>query len=257
MDIIQTNKQFIDNVVNSKDFTDKIEEAVPYRVKIDVDLRNEMKNIRKLFLIEKFKSDEKFQQILEKKKKNWTDDERIYVKNKIKQSNREFKSVKNIICPNNSTPDEAAKKLVDKIIDIAKILKYIGKDYLPVAFANAGIKIEIPDLKDENNYFANNSSREIMTDIFNQADKIQCEIYKASNEIKDNIFDKLPNNIKFDKTNNKKGIRKGVFQKLVKTKAITIEKDNDKVQKFKEFRIKDVESQIISKQIEVEKTKMI
>ena len=257
MDPIQTNKTFIENAVNSKEFTDKIEEAAPYRVKIDVDYRREMREVKDLFIKEIVKSDDKLQRILEKSKKARSEDENAYAKSVYKRAGREFQAVKKVIHPNKDGPEEAAQKIVDRVVDVAKILKFIGRDYLTKAFANAGITIDIPDLDKENAYFAKDGKREIMTDIFDQADEVQGQICQASDEIKIRIFGELPEHVRFDSKENKNGIKKGAFQKIVKAKAVKLEQTNEKATKFKEYQVKGAEAQIIAKQIEAEKTKQV
>lgn len=257
MDPIQTNKQFIEQAVNSQEFTDKIEEAAPFRVKIDVDYRREMKEVKDLFIDEMAKSDSKLQTILGKNKKDRDEAEVEYVKNLYKKARKEFQAVKKIIHPNKDGPEEAAQKLVDRVVEVAKMLKYIGKDYITAAFANAGIKIDIPDLAVENPYFAKEGKHEIVADIFDQADEVQGQICRASDEIKIRIFGELPDHIRFDPKENKNGIKKGAFQKIVKAKAIKIEKSGEKADKFKEYQVKGAEAAIIAKQIEAEKTKQV
>jgi len=257
MDPIQSNKTFIEEAVNSAEFTEKIEEAAPYRVKIDVDYRREMKEVKDLFVKEMSKSDAKLTAIFAKDKKRREEDEVEYMKTAFKKASKEFQAVKKIIHPNKDGPVEAAQRLVDKVIEVAKMLKYIGKDYITNAFSAAGIKIEIPNLEDENEYFAKEGKKEIIADIFDQADEVQGQICQASDEIKIRIFDELPDNVRFDKDSNKNGIKKGAFQKIVKAKAVKLEKSSEKATKFKEYQIKDAEAKIIAKQIEAEKTKMV
>ena len=257
MDPIQTNKTFIDKAVNSQEFTDKIDEAAPFRVKIDVDYRREMKEVKDLFIKEKTKSDLQIQTILKKDKRTRTEEEIERLRSFFKTASKEFQAVKKVIHPNKDGPEEAAQKIVDRVVDVAKILKYIGRDYITQAFANAGITIDIPAIEDENVYFAKEGSKEIMADIFSQADEVQGQICKASDEIKIRIFDELPEHIKFDAKENKNGIKKGAFQKIVKAKAIKLEKSSEKATKFKEYQIKGAEAAIIAKQIEAEKTKMV
>lgn len=257
MDPIQSNKTFIEHAVNSQEFTDKIDEAAPFRVKIDVDYRREMKEIKDLFIKEVVKSDSKLQAILSKNKKSRQEDENEYVKSVYKKACREFQAVKKVIHPNKDGPEEAAQRIVDRVVEVAKVLKYIGRDYITAAFANAGISISIPDLAVENPYFAQEGKQEIVADIFDQADQVQGQICQASDEIKIRIFDELPDHVKFDKEKNKNGIKKGAFQKIVKAKAIKIEKSNEKAKKFKEYQVKGAEAAIIAKQIEAEKTKTI
>ena len=80
MDPIQTNKAFIESAVNSQEFTEKIDEAAPFRVKIDVDYRREMAEVKDLFVKEMTKSDQKLQTILTKNKKQREEEENEYVK---------------------------------------------------------------------------------------------------------------------------------------------------------------------------------
>lgn len=257
MDPIQTNKMFIDRAVNSKEFTDKIAEAAPFRVKIDTDYRREMKEIKDLYLKEVVKGDKKLTDIMNKNRKARSEEEVAYMKAAFKKAGREFQAVKKIIHPNKGDSTEAAKKLVERIVEVAKVLKYIGRNELEDAFVDAGIKVSMPTLESESKYFATDSAKEVMADIFEQADEVQGQICRASDQIKITIFDELPEHIRFDPKKNRNGIKKGAFQKIVKSKAVAIEHSTDKANKFKEYLIKGAESAIISKQIEAEKTKAI
>ena len=257
MNPISENKTFIDEAINSSEFTELIDKAAPYRVKIDTDYRREMKEVKDMFLTQMFKSDPKLQLIVAKKKKDRSEDEIEYYNTAIKSFNRKFNAVKKIIHPNKGDASEAAQKLVDRIVEVAEMLKYIGRDYITDAFKNVGIKIDIPDLEDKNQYFAKNGTKDVVADIFDQADEVQGCICQASDEIKINIFNELPDNIKFDAKQNRRGIKPGGFQKLVKSKALILEGGEGKASKFKENFIRQTENFIVTKQIEAEKTKTI
>jgi len=253
----QENQDFINQALESKEFTDLIDEAAPYRVKIDTDYRREMKEVRDMFMDQKIKSDSKLQAIAAKSKKNCTPEEIEYANSAAKKANKEFNAVKRIIHPAKGTSEEAAKKLVDRIVEVAKLLKYIGRTDIEDAFAAAGISITIPALEDENSYFAQEGKQDIIADIFNQADEVQGQICQAADKVKIDLYGELPDNIRFDSKMNKKGIRSSQFVKLAKTKAIALEKSMEQFDKFKESQIKKNENELVAKQIEAEKIKEI
>lgn len=253
----QENQAFIDQALESKEFTDLIDEAAPYRVKIDTDYRREMKEVRDMFMDQKIKSDSKLKEIVAKSKKNRTPEEIEYANSAAKKANKEFNAVKRIIHPNKGSSEEAAQKLVERVVEVAKLLKYIGRTDIEDAFAAAGISITIPSLEDENPYFAQEGKPEIMADIFNQVDEVQGQICQAADKVKIDLYNELPENVRFDAKMNKKGIRASQFVKLAKTKAVALEKSMEQFDKFKESQIKKNENELIAKQIEAEKIKEI
>ena len=216
------DEDFINAAIESKEFTDLIDEAAPFRVKIDTDYRREMKEVQDMYADQMFKANPKLHSIMQKPKKNRQPDEIEYANKEIKKIRREFGAVKKIIHPNKGSSEEAAQKLVDRIAEVAKMLKYIGKIDMEAIFANAGIKVEIPDLADENSYFGKEGSREIMADVFQQADEVQGQICQAADKVKIELYNELPDTIRFDAKDNKKGIRPAQFVKLAKTKAVAL-----------------------------------
>lgn len=253
----QADQDFIEEALNSREFTDLISEAAPYRVKIDTDYRREMKEVRDMFWDQRVKSDEKLQTILKKNKKSREAEEVEYAASAYKKANKEFNAVKRVIHPAKGTSEDAAKKLVERIVEVAKMLKYIGRTDIEDAFASAGIKIEIPTLEEENKHFAKEDTKAIVADIFQQADEVQGCICQAADKVKIDLYEELPDNVRFDPKLNKKGIRASQFVKLAKTKAVAIEKSTEQFDKFKQNQIKKNAEELVAKQIEAEKTKDI
>ena len=96
-----------------------------------------------------------------------------------------------------------------------------------------------------------------MADVFQQADEVQGQICQAADKVKIELYNELPDTIRFDAKDNKKGIRPAQFVKLAKTKAVALEKTMEQFDKFKQAQIKKNENELVAKQIEAEKTKDI
>ena len=96
---MENDKTFIENAVNSEALSKLIDDAAPFKVKIDVDYKREEKEIRDMFIHQIAKSDHKLQEILAKKRKNWNEDETIYAKTALANAKNKYNQVKKIIYP--------------------------------------------------------------------------------------------------------------------------------------------------------------
>ena len=253
---MENDKTFIENAVNSEALSKLIDDAAPFKVKIDVDYKREEKEIRDMFIHQIVKSDHKLQEILAKKRKNWNEDETIYAKTALANAKNKYNQVKKIIYPNNGkSPNEVVEKLVKRIVDVAGFLKFIDKNYIEEEFRKHGIEVSFPTPDCENEYFKKEGIKEVIEDIFNQAGEVNNRVQEANVEIKETKYNEIPSDIRYDSQMNKKGIKVAQFSKLVKTKAVALEKSMEQYTKFKENQVKNSEANLVSKQIEVEKLK--
>ncbi len=257
-DTINENRNLIDSVVNNEDFTDKINAAVPHKVRLDIDLKREIKEVQSMYVKQMIASDPSIQEILNKKRKDRDEDEQAKLGTFIKKASNEFNALKKIIYPvNDGDSARAAKALVSKVVAVAKMLKYVGRGDIEDAFAEAGFQLAVPDIEDENQYFQQDNVKEIVKDIFNQAEDVQSKVKENIDIIKNDIYGSLPESVRYDAKGNKKGIKASQFQKLVKQKAVILEKGNEAGAKFRNNQIKKTEEEIVAKQIELEKAQQI
>lgn len=248
------DRKILESAVSSEEFTNLINEAAPLKVKIRTDLTSTMRTNCNDFLQEVAKSSPKISAIMNKKRKEQTDEEKEELKKWTKIQKKKFKTVTKTLAPKPGT--DPLKAIVEKLTEITQYAKYIGNSELETRLANLGIKLEVTDLEKENPYFADNDVREIIKDIFSQAKDTQDSINKNNEQIKTKIYEELDETIRFSK-DNPSGIKASQFSKLVNTKATSMIVTDDQYAKYKESLLKKDSSDIESREIVLEKTKGI
>lgn len=249
----------VEAALKSKEFTDKIDEAVPYRVKINTEYCEDMKNVRNALNTVLVKGDKRYSELVQKKMNKSISEEEMNELKSIKAGfNKRFVAMRRIIHPNKpgSTTDDAVDLLVKKtkdLVSIAQVLKFAGIADVQKRMNDAGISIQIPDLESENEYYKVDGVKDTVTDLCGKVDEVQGAICQAADEIKITLFEQLPANIRYSKEENKKGIKPSQFQNIVKTKATKEIKGEDKFRELKEKQAANGNMSIIAKSIETAK----
>lgn len=244
----------VETALNSEELTNLINEAAPLKVKIKVDLAKDMRENCNDFLNETAKASPKISQIMGKKRKEQTDEEKEILKNWTKIQKRKFKTVTKILAPRPNT--DPLRAIVEKLTEITQYARYIGNTDLEDRLANLGIKLDVKNLEDESPYFADDDVREVIKDIFSQSKDVQTAINNANENIKGKIYEELDDSIKYSKAN-PSGIKSSQFSKLVGTKAVSIMKSEDQYTKYKESLLKKDSADIESREIILEKTRKL
>jgi len=256
------NKQLVNTMLQSEDFQQLIDEAAPYRVKIMTEYSVDLANLRDEFAQMMIDLDTNLKRISEIKAKDRTDDEQATYKMARKKFKQQFTSVKRIIHPNdkkNGEPQDPIGLLIDKVANIGQMLQYIGRSELVDRFKEAGIEIKFKPIEEDIPEMDNQNTRNLIKGVFDDADQLQGKICRAADEIKINIYNKIDESIKYSAKDpeNKSGIRPSQFQKLVKTKAVSLVKAAEDFAKFKEAVVQRDEANLISQQGTLEKNKAI
>ena len=114
--------------------------------------------------------------------------------------------------------------------------------------------MHIPTLEETDPFYADQDNKDLMIDIFNQADNVQTKVDDINHTINDQIYSTLDTNIIFDSEVNPEGITKQQFRKLVKTRAKQVE-NPDKFDEYIEKQISKDEANLVSSQVVIEKQK--
>lgn len=242
----------VKEILENEDFNNSIEEAYPYQIKLNSDLRKNMKDVSTQYVEFMFKSNPEMQEISKKKKKNRTEDEQEKLKSFYKATRKRFGSIMRYSHPKNGKDPVAP--LVEKLVDICQILKYLGKDDIEQRMRDMGLDMHIPTLEETCPFYANEDNKELMIDIFKQADDVQTKVDDVNHTIDNQIYSTLDSNIIFDPAANPEGITKQQFRKLVKTRAKQVE-NPDKFDDFIEKQISKDEANLVSSQVVLEKQK--
>lgn len=247
-------QELLDSLINNPEFNECIIEAAPYRVKIIQDIGPQMKEVQDSYL--KLMIDADYlgvKDIMDKLKQDKHDEEAKdnYARWKKKVMNLFRATIKTIHPNENQIPS------ISMLYTAGSLLTYIGKEDLISSNENYDndnpLKFKKFDVAHP--YFNNEDVKAKMVQIFEDADDVQGQMCSAADEIKKTIFQKLPASIRFDKDTNKKGLKEGHFQALVRHKAMGMIKDKEKFTKYINTQVDNSHNNIDREEVILEKTK--
>lgn len=248
--------QQLDNILNNKEFNDCLAEAAPYRVKIIKDLSPQMKEVQdsylKLMIESGYRNVKSIMDALKKDKKDETA-KADYAAWRKRVMNI-FRATLKTIHPNeNQVPS------ISMLYVAGSMLEYIGRTDLISGNENydSSKPLSFKKLEEAEKFFDNDDVRAQMKQIFSDADEVQGEMCTNNDMIKKTIYEKLPATIRFDKDINKRGIKEGHFQALVKHKAMGMIKDKEKYTKYISSQVENSENNIDREEVIREKTKQM
>lgn len=247
------NQETIAKLASNESLQEAIKEGTPYRVKIMTDLGEQMKEVKDAYVDALAECDDDgIAAVLKKADKEDADHERI--KEWKKKVNKQFGTVKHIIHPNPG--QDVVGSIVDKIVSVAQMLKYIGRTDLEDRLAQAGITLSIKTLEQVNPKFDNDVARAKFKQLWADADEIQGEICTNADKIKIDCFESVDESVRYSKEN-RGGLKKGDFCKLVKNKAIGQIKSNEVFTKYMDKERKHNQHEIDKNQLMLESNKQI
>lgn len=232
-------KEMLDKIVDDKEFSDCIADAVPLRVKVINDLQPEMKEIKEEYETAMMQADWLgVSNIMQKLKLDKKDENaKLELKEWKKKIGRTFKAA--LKCLIGFDED---KTYIGALYNAGKILTYIGRDDVVQKTVKSdddydGIKFK--GLDQLNPAFAPDDVREKMKQLFKDAVDVQKRIDDCAAKIKVDIYERLPAAVRYDKDQNPSGLKSGNFGSLVKTKTVGVLKDKEKYTKYIEAQIKN------------------
>lgn len=246
--------QQLDSILNNKEFNDCLAEAAPYRVKIIKDLSPQMKEVQDSYLNLMIESGHNnIKSIMEKLKKDKKDETaKADYANWRKKVMNLFRATLKTIHPNeNQVPS------IGMLYVAGSLLEYIGMGHLITSNENydSSKPLTFKKFEDVNKFFDNDDIRAQMKQIFDDADEVQGEMCSNNDMIKKTIYEKLPVTIRYDKDLNKRGLKEGHFQALVKHKAMGMIKDKETYTKYISSQVENVDNNIDREEVMREKTK--
>ena len=249
-------KEAIDSIINNQEFTECINEAAPYRVKIIQDIGPQMREVQKNFIDLMVEA-------------NWNGVKSISDKLKLDKKDADAKAdfalwrkkTMNLFRATLKTihPNENQVPSIGMLYVAGSLLTYIGREDLISSNENydKDNPLKFKKLEDINRYFDNDDARDKMKQIFIDADEVQGEMCGCADEIKKTIFNKLPTTIRYDKELNKKGLKEGHFGALVRHKAMGMIKDKDKYTKYISNQVENSNNNIDREEVILGKTEQM
>ena len=247
-------KEALDSIINNSEFSECINEAAPYRVKIIQDIGPQMKEVQDDFLQTMIAANwNNVKPIMDKLKLDKKDEsaKEEYALWKKKTMNL-FRATLKTIHPNeNQVPS------ISMLYIAGSMLEYIGRSDLITSNENydANNPLKFKKLEAINPFFDDDNVKAKMQQIFADADDVQGQMCEAADMIKKDIYEKLPISVRYDKDMNKKGLKEGHFGALVKHKAMGIIKDKETFTKYISNQVENVNTNIDREEIVLEKTK--
>lgn len=248
-------KEQLDEIINNSEFSECIKDAAPHRVKIIKDIGPKIKELKDDFKQEMINA-------------NWggigSINDKLKLDKKDAQANAEYKEwnkkVMNLFQATLKAihPNENQKPTIGQIYVAGKLLNYIGRnDIVQGVMEDKNVSLTFKKLEDVNKYFDSQDVRDVMVDIFKQADETQQQMCENADKIKYDYYDMLPPEVKFDAKMNKGGIKQNHFCTLVRHKAMSIIKDADKYTKYLNAQIEANNNNIGREEIMIGKTKQM
>lgn len=246
----------LESIINNPEFSECINEAAPYRVKIIQDIGPQMREVQEDFLQTMIAADHRgVSKIMERLKQDKKDAEAKEEYAKWKKSTMNlFRATLKTIHPNeNQIPS------IGMLYIAGSLLQYIGKEDLITSNENydKDSPLKFKKLEDTNPFFADDNVRAKMQQIFMDADDVQTQMCENADMIKKDIFQKLPTSVRYDKELNKKGLKEGHFGALVRHKAMGMIKDKEKYTKYISAQVDSTNNNIDREEVILGKTQQM
>lgn len=197
-------------------------------------------------------------QILDKRHKNRTDSEVEEVK-AFKQRVRDlYYHGQKLIAP--EVVEEGKKsrieKIVERIVPVIDILRYIGEDALENELKKHGLSVDgRPKLENQFIALGMPKMRDCIKQIFTDAKSVKKRIDDGNDAISKKIYEqKVPIELQYDKKTNNTGLKPSDFRKLVDMK---LKLDLAKSKEAKEKADEKIQDQAEEKQFEIARAELV
>lgn len=244
-------------LINSDEFEKALEEGAECKKDMLTSYKTQNKSNYQAFYEQLLTANDEIQHILDIKKKNRTDVDNQKLVD-FKQTVRAMYSQVQSLCVKEDIEDgkkTKLEKIVDKIVPVIQILRYIGKNDLDEAFARKGVKIQISKLEDDNPALANDNKRKVITDTLTAGIAIRQKVLDDDQYISTDIFQtKVPTDLQYDKSTNNTGLKTGDWRKLVDMKAKLIMANSEEAKEKVDDKIEHIASE---KQFEIARAELV
>lgn len=221
-------------LIESEEFENALAEGAECKMEILTTYKTHNKEIFKQFQEVMYESNPEIKKILETKKKKRTEADNEQLKQFKSYISTIYKQTVDLITPEKIEPGKKSKveKIVDKIIPVIDMLRYIDQDVLNSEFKKHGVMLSFDNsFLDKFPGLDNDNVRESIKCIFKDAKNIKVKINDDTEHINETIYStKVPLDLQYDKQTNNDGLKSSDFKKLVdiKTKLLMAKSDEDK-----------------------------
>ena len=208
-------------LIVNKDMDAALSEAAEKKHEIMTSCKSRLKDSQGQFFEIMLDCRDDIQEILSKKRKHRTSQEEDQLKLFKKTTSRQFKLAADYIIKEDLAEGEPSKldKLADKIADVVQLLRYIGHSELEDKLKERGIALSYSSLEEAYPKFKNDSLKDNVRSLVENASSIKKSVKDDTEEIKDGIYLKIPVDLQYDKEANPRGIKTSDWSKLVDFQA--------------------------------------
>jgi len=221
-------------LMSSEEFNNALLEGVEYKKNILTSYKSQNKTNQERFEEVMHSVDTDIQHIEDKKKKNRTEDDQKKLKDFKKYVSTIYKQTQDMCIVEKLEDGQKSKvqKIVEKVVPVIYMLKYIGNDALEQEFKKNGIDLTFKQtLEDKYPMLQEPAKKVVMQDIFTNATAIKQKMIDDNDKIVTDVFQtKVPADLQYDKKANNTGLKQNDFVKLVdlKTKMVMATSDEAK-----------------------------
>lgn len=212
-----------EDLLKSDEFDKAIAEGAECKKDMVTSYRIQNKQNFNRFYEVMLEANEEIKKILDTKKKFRSDSDQEAVENFKKTVRAMYTQVQALTVDEHLEEGKKTRveKIVEKIIPVIDILRYIGCNELENEFARRGMKLTTSmKLEDKYPELNNDDKRKVMKDIFDTATSIRQKVIDDNDYINNDLFtSKVPLGLQYDKSTNNVGFKTGDWRKLVDAKA--------------------------------------
>ena len=248
-----TNKELID----SEEFEKALVEGAEYKNNMMVSYKTQNKSNFARFSEIMFEANDEVKAILETRKKNRTDVDKKTLAD-FKNAVRTMYGQTQVLSLKEDLEEgqkSRIEKIVEKIVPVIDILRYIGNNELEQELAKHGITVTRPKLDATYPALASQDKQDIIKDIFSTAVALKQKAKDDNEVINSDIYTtKVPTGLQFDKNSNNSGLKASDFRKLVDMKAKLLSAKSDDAKEKVDEKIEHVAAE---KQFEAARAELV
>lgn len=221
------------DLLKSQAFETALTEGAEYKKSIITTYKKQNKDNYQRFQENMYEANVEVKKILDTKKKKRTEADNEVLKKFKSDVSTLYRQTTDFLIPEKLEDGKKSKveKIVEKIMPVISMLRYIDENILDKELAKHGLQITAAKLEDICPGLATDDKKKVIKDIFNEAKNIKMKVAADNEQISDMIFNsKVPIDLQYDKNTNNTGLKPGDFSKLVdvKTKLLLAQTEDAK-----------------------------
>lgn len=245
-------------LINSTEFENALIEGAEYKKDMMTSYKTQNKTNFSRFYDVMLEASPDIQKILDTKKKNRSEADNDRLKKFKSEVSSMYNQVQSLTIDEHLDEGKKTKieKIVDKIIPVIDILRYLEINDLEKEFERRGLKlVSTKNLEDRYPGLNDDAKRTVLKDVFTSATSIRQKILDDNNYINDDLYtSKVPVELQYDKKTNNAGLKYGDWRKLVDAKAKLIMANTNEAKEKAEEKIEHIATE---KQFEVARAELV